>query len=151
MQRIADRVGRDPWLSGFTGLLAQLLFIPVLVLTIVILAVSIIGIPLLLLVPFGILGFLIAMLVGFAGVALRVGRWAVGDERPAFVALAVGVILVSAVALVTRTLALLPVPLWPISWILAFIGVLPGVPGVDRRVGRGAAHPFWHAGDRDAV
>ena len=60
------------------------------------------------------------MLVGFAGVALRVGRWAVGEERPAFVAMAVGVILVSAVALVTRTLALLPVPLWPISWILGF-------------------------------
>jgi len=120
VHRIGDRVGRDPWLSGFTGLLAQLLFIPVLVLTVVILAVSIIGIPLLLLVPFAILGFLIAALVGFAGVALRVGRWAVGSERPAFVALAVGVILVSAVGLVARTLALLPVPLWPISWILGF-------------------------------
>jgi hypothetical protein len=120
VQRISDRVGREPWLSGFTGLLAQLLFIPVLVLTIVVLAVSIIGIPLLLLVPFAIVGFLIAMLVGFAGVALRVGRWAVGEERSAFVALAVGVILVSALALVTRTLALLPVPLWPISWILGF-------------------------------
>lgn len=120
VQRIADRVGRDPWLSGFTGLLAQLLFIPVLVLTVVILAVSIIGIPLLLLVPFVILGFLIATLVGFTGVAMRIGRWAVGSERPAFVALAVGVILVSAVALVARTLALLPVPLWPVSWILGF-------------------------------
>ena len=120
VQRISDRVRRDPWLSGFTGLLAQLLFIPVLVLTIVVLAVSIIGIPLLLLVPFGIVAFLIAMLVGFTGVALRVGRWAVGEERPAFLALAVGVILVSAAALVTRTLALLPVPLWPISWILGF-------------------------------
>jgi hypothetical protein len=120
VQRISDRVGRDPWLSGFTGLLAQLLFIPVLVLTIVVLAVSIIGIPLLLLVPFAIIGFLIAMLIGFAGVALRVGRWAVGEERPVFLALAVGVILVSAMALVTRTLALLPVPLWPISWILGF-------------------------------
>ena len=119
VQRIADRVGRDPWISGFTGLLAQLLFIPVLVVTVVILAVSIIGIPLLLLVPFAIVAFLVAMLVGFSGVALRVGRWAVGQERSAFVALAVGVVLVSAVALVARTLSLLPVPLWPISWFLA--------------------------------
>jgi hypothetical protein len=151
VQRISDRVGRDPWLSGFTGLLAQLLFIPVLVLTIVILAVSIIGIPLLLLVPFGIVGFLIAMLVGFAGVALRLGRWAVGDERPAFVAMAVGVILVSAVALVTRTLALLPVPLWPISWILAltafFLEYLAWTVGLGAalltRFGtRGPAMPF---------
>ena len=151
VQRISDRVGRDPWLSGFTGLLAQLLFIPVLVLTIVILAVSIIGIPLLLLVPFGIVGFLIAMLVGFAGVALRLGRWAVGDERPAFVAMAVGVVLVSAVALVTRTLALLPVPLWPISWILAltafFLEYLAWTVGLGAalltRFGtRGTATPF---------
>ncbi len=124
VQRIADRVGRDPWLSGFTGLLAQLLFVPVLVLTVVVLAVSIIGIPLLFLVPFAVLAFLIATLVGFTGVALRVGRWAVGGERPAFVALAVGVILISAVALVARTLALLPVPLWPISWFLAFSAFL---------------------------
>jgi hypothetical protein len=86
---------------------------------VVILAVSIIGIPLLLLVPFAIVAFLVAMLVGFSGVALRVGRWAVGHDRSAFVALAVGVVLVSAVALVARTLSLLPVPLWPISWILA--------------------------------
>ena len=124
VQRIADRVGRDPWISGFTGLLAQLLLIPVLVLTVVILAVSIIGIPLLILVPFAIVAFLVAMLVGFSGVALRVGRWAVGHERPAFVALAVGVVLVSAVALVARTLSLLPVPLWPISWFLALTAFL---------------------------
>jgi len=124
VQRIADRVGRDPWMSGFTGLLAQLLFIPVLVVTVVILAVSIIGIPLLLLVPFAIVAFLVAMLVGFSGVALRVGRWAVGHERPAFVALAVGVVLVSAVALLARTLSLLPVPLWPISWFLALTAFL---------------------------
>lgn len=151
VQRIADRVGRDPWLSGFTGLLAQLLFIPVLVLTVVVLAVSIIGIPLLLLVPFGIVAFLIAMLVGFSGVALRVGRWAVGGERPALVALAVGVILVSAVALVARTLALLPVPLWPISWILAlgafFLEYLAWTVGLGgallTRFGtRGTATPF---------
>ena len=124
VERIADRVGRDPWISGFTGLLAQLLFIPVLVLTVVILAVSIIGIPLLILVPFAVVGFLVAMLVGFSGVALRVGRWAVGHERPAFAALAVGVVLVSAVALVARTLSLLPVPIWPISWFLALTAFL---------------------------
>ena len=68
-------------MSGFTGLLAQLLFIPVLVLTVVMLAVSMIGIPLLVLVPFGVVAFLLAMLVGFAGVALRVGQWAVGPDR----------------------------------------------------------------------
>jgi hypothetical protein len=122
MERIGERAGREPWLSGFTGLLAQLLFVPVLVLTVVVLAVSIIGIPLLFLVPFAVMAFLLAVLVGFAGVAWRLGRWAVGDARAPFVALAVGVVLVSAVALLARTLSLLPVPLWPITWFVAVIG-----------------------------
>lgn len=137
VERIGERAGRDPWLSGFTGLLAQLLFIPVLVLTIVILAVSIIGIPLLVLVPFGIIGFLLAVLVGFAGVAQRVGRWAVGPDRPVFIALAVGVVLVSAVALLTRLLSLLPLPLWPVTWIVGLTGFL--VEYVAWTVGLGAA------------
>lgn len=122
VERIGDRAAREPWLSGFTGLLAQLLFVPVLVLTVVVLAVSIIGIPLLMLVPFGILAFLLAMLVGFSGVVLRLGRWAVGYDRAVPLALAVGVVLVAAVALMSRALALLPVPLWPLTWTLAAAG-----------------------------
>jgi hypothetical protein len=137
VERIGERAGRDPWLSGFTGLLAQLLFIPVLVLTVVILAVSIIGIPLLVLVPFGIIAFLLAVLVGFAGVAHRIGRWAVGPDRPVFVALAVGVVLVSAVALLTRLLSLLPLPLWPVTWVVGLTGFL--VEYVAWTVGLGAA------------
>lgn len=137
VSRIADRAGRDPWLSGFTGLLAQLLFVPVLVMTVVILAISIIGIPLLLLVPFAIVGFLLAVLVGFCGVALRVGRWAVGDQRPVFVALAVGVVLVSAIGLLARLLSLLPVPLWPVTWFVALSGFI--VEYVAWTVGLGAA------------
>jgi hypothetical protein len=137
VERIGDRAGREPWLSGFTGLMAQLLFIPVLVLTVVILAVSIIGIPLLVLVPFGIIAFLLAVLVGFAGVAQRIGRWAVGPHRPVFVALAVGVVLVSAVALLTRLLTLLPLPLWPVTWIVGLTGFL--IEYVAWTVGLGAA------------
>jgi hypothetical protein len=137
VERIGERAGREPWLSGFTGLMAQLLFIPVLVLTVVILAVSIIGIPLLVLVPFGIIAFLLAVLVGFAGVAQRIGRWAVGPDRPTFVALAVGVVLVSAVALLTRLLTLLPLPLWPVTWIVGLTGFL--VEYVAWTVGLGAA------------
>lgn len=136
MQRIGERAGRDPWLSGFTGLLAQLLFVPVLVLTVVVLAVSIIGIPLLVLVPFAIIAFLIAFLIGFAGVAYYVGRWAVGDARPLFVTLAVGVILVSAVTLVARSLSLVT-PLWPIAWMVAVLGFL--VEYLAWTVGLGAA------------
>ena len=137
VERIGERAARDPWLSGFTGLLAQLLFVPVLVLSVVVLAVSIIGIPLLVLVPFAILGFLLAVLIGFTGVVLRLGRWAAGTERPAFVTLAVGVVIVAAVGLLARTTGLIPAPLWPITWFLGVIGFFAEY--VAWTVGLGAA------------
>jgi len=124
VERIGLRALQEPWLSGFTGLLAQLLFVPVLVLTVVILAVSLIGIPLLVLVPFGVIAFLLAVLIGFTGVALRLGRWAVGPDRPMFVAMAVGIVLVAVVTLVARVLALVPAPLWPITWMIGVLGFL---------------------------
>ncbi len=40
-----------------------------------ILAISIIGIPLLLLLPFVVLAFLLALVVGFTAVAQAVGDW----------------------------------------------------------------------------
>ena len=123
VERIAERAWREPWLSGFVGLLAQLLFVPVLVITIVVLAISIIGIPLLVLVPFGVLAFLAAFLIGFTGLALRIGAWAVPGRSP-YLALVVGVVLVSAVTLLARLIGLLPVPLWPIPGVIAFIGFL---------------------------
>ena len=137
VERIGERAAREPWMSGFTGLLAQLLFVPVLVLSIVVLAVSIIGIPLLVLVPFAILGFLLAVLIGFTGVVLRLGRWAAGPDRPAFVTLAVGVIIVAAVGLLGRTFGLIPAPLWPITWFLGVIGFFAEY--VAWTVGLGAA------------
>jgi hypothetical protein len=73
-ERMAERAAADPLKAGLVGLLAQLLFLPVLLLTIVILAISIVGIPLLLRLPFAILAAAIAVLVGFVGVALAVGR-----------------------------------------------------------------------------
>ena len=110
---------------------------PVLVLTVVILAVSLIGIPLLVLVPFGVIAFLLAVLVGFAGVALRLGRWAVGPDRPMFVAMAVGVVLVASVTLIARGLALVPAPLWPVTWMIGALGFL--VEYLAWSVGLGAA------------
>jgi hypothetical protein len=74
VEQIADRASAEPFKSWAVGFLAELLFVPVLVLTVVALAVSIIGIPLLLLVPVAIVAGLIACLVGFTGVAYHVGR-----------------------------------------------------------------------------
>lgn len=68
------RVANEPWKAVFAGLLTQLLFLPVLVLVTVILAVSIIGIPLLVLVPVAVVALVVGNLVGFAAVAEALGR-----------------------------------------------------------------------------
>lgn len=109
IERIADRTAADPLRAGLVGFFAQLLFFPVLVITIVVLAVSIIGIPLLLLVPFGIFLMLIVLLVGFTGVAYQVGRflntrfgW---TERGAYSTVILGVLMIAAITLIARAAA----------------------------------------------
>lgn len=121
--RIATRAGDEPWLSGFVGLAAQVFFVPVLVVTIVVLAISIIGIPLLVLVPFVLLALLFGVLMGFAGVARRVGAWAVGSHRGPLVATAVGVVLIAAGAILARLLWLLPGPVAPIAIVVSLVGL----------------------------
>jgi hypothetical protein len=74
VQEIADRAAAEPFKSWAVGFLAEILFVPVLVLTVVVLAVSIIGIPLLLLVPVAVVGIMVVSLVGFTGVAYHIGR-----------------------------------------------------------------------------
>ena len=65
VERIAARTAAAPVRSGLIGLLAEILFVPVLVLTAVVLAVSIVGIPLLFLLPFAVLLVMLVALVGF--------------------------------------------------------------------------------------
>ncbi len=67
--RIRDAVRFEPWKCVLTGLFAQLLFVPLLVIATLVLVVSIVGIPLLVLVPFAVLAFFLALLLGFAGSA----------------------------------------------------------------------------------
>ena len=74
VEQVANRVAAEPVKSWVVGFLAEILFVPVLVMTIVVLAISIIGIPLLLLVPVAIVAGIIVMLVGFTGVAYHLGR-----------------------------------------------------------------------------
>jgi hypothetical protein len=99
LQRVERKVITEPWKSGLVGFLAQILFAPLLVLVIVVLCLSIIGIPLLILIPFAILALLLLSFLGYAAVALRLGRWA--EQRfgwnfgGSYVALLVGVILIN--------------------------------------------------------
>lgn len=106
VERIGDHVRAEPVKMALVGLLAQLLFFPALFLTAVILAISIIGIPLLLLIPFAILTLLLVFLGGFTSVAYVVGGWGAAragwqDDQP-FLRVWLGVAIVLAPLLVAR-------------------------------------------------
>lgn len=112
--RIGDRVAREPWRAGFVGLAAQLLFVPVLIITVLVLAISIIGIPLLLLVPFAVLAFLVAFLMGFAGAASAVGRAVTerfgGSPLKLVMAALVGLAIIWALTVIARFAGLAGLP-----------------------------------------
>jgi ribosomal protein L18E len=73
VEQIAERAAAEPVKSWLVGFLAEIVFVPMLVLTVVVLAISIIGIPLLLLVPVAIVAAAVVALVGFAGIAYHIG------------------------------------------------------------------------------
>jgi hypothetical protein len=106
----AQRVADQPVKATIVGLLAELLFVPVLVITCILLALSIVGIPLLLLMPFVVLFVLCLGLVGFTGVALAVGQWArrrFGLASPGgFADIWLGILIVLLPVLLGRVIAL---------------------------------------------
>lgn len=118
----------EPLKSGAIGLLAQILFVPVLVLLILLLVVTIIGIPLLILVPFLILGLMFVGFVGFTAVACRIGRaicsrfgWAVDSPYRATI---VGIVAVMLPLLLARLLNLAGLVMLPVGFGLGLIGAL---------------------------
>jgi hypothetical protein len=141
IRRIERRVAAEPWKSGLVGLLAQLVLVPLLVLTIVILIVSIIGIPLLLLIPFALLALLFALLLGFAGVAARVGGWAqvrFGLSPPnRAVTVLLGLVAIWLLTLVGHLVALGGWAVWGLAAVFAVVGFL--VEYLAWTVGFGAA------------
>ena len=72
----AQRVTDDPVTTTLVGLAAWMLFVPLFVLTAIVLAISLIGIPLLLLLPFAVVVLLVMAVVGFSGTAYAIGQWA---------------------------------------------------------------------------
>jgi hypothetical protein len=110
VEQIADRAAMEPVKSWAVGFLAEILFVPLLVFTVVVLAISVIGIPLLVLVPVAIVALMVVFLVGFTGVAYQIGRllevrvdWL--RARPYGATLA-GIILILSPLLVARLLGL---------------------------------------------
>jgi hypothetical protein len=109
-ERIAERASTDPLRSGLAGFLGQVLFLPLLLIMIVVLVVSIIGIPLLVLLPFAFLTLMIVALVGFTGVAYYVGGLLASrfgwTDRGAYVAVVLGVLAIALITLVARAAAI---------------------------------------------
>lgn len=126
------RVGRaaaaEPGKAFALGLAAEVLFLPALVIASLALIVTLIGIPLVaLLVPAAMLLGFIALLLGFTSLACRIGEW-VQDRlgwraHNAFVATAIGLLLVLTPTLLARIIGVAPEPLRFAGWGLLAIGV----------------------------
>jgi hypothetical protein len=128
------------------GLLAEVLFVPLLVLTTIVLAISIVGIPVLLLLPFAIVLALVVMLVGFSGAAYQVGlfvrqRMGVTSDSP-FVAATIGVVTILAVTLAGSLIGLGGVMVGGVlGWTVGSVGFL--VEYLAWTIGLGAALLAW--------
>jgi hypothetical protein len=75
VERVSAAVSDEPWKAGVVGLLAVLLFLPAIAIVAVLLAVSIIGIPLLLLWPFAVIGCVFAAFFGYFASAHALAGW----------------------------------------------------------------------------
>ena len=126
--RISVRAAAEPLKAGAIGLLAQLLLLPLLIVTIVLLVVTIIGIPLLVLIPFVLLGLAAVALVGFTSVAYHVGRllnarFGRVGEGPYATTLA-GVLILVSPLLLARILGLAGGVVFPMTLGLLVIGTI---------------------------
>jgi len=110
VERIAAKAASDPIRSTLVGLLAEILFVPVLLVTIFALVVSIVGIPLLVLVPFAVVLLGLVMLVGFTGAAYQAGsivlhRFGRDDQNP-YLAVAAGTVVIATVTLFAKLVSM---------------------------------------------
>jgi hypothetical protein len=128
VERVGARAVAEPLKAGVIGLLAQLLFIPLLVITILVLVVTIIGIPLLVLVPFAVLALAVVGLIGFTAVASYLGRlinrrfsWS-GDNP--YLTVVIGIVMVVSPVLIARLIGLAGILVFPITGTLSVLGFL---------------------------
>ncbi len=128
VERVGLRAASEPVKAGAVGVLIQLLFLPVLVVTVVLLVVTIIGIPLLVLVPFALLAVARLFLGGFTAVGSDLGRLAVTrfgwQEQNPYLVAALGIAVVLSPVLIGRLLGFARGLLWPITWTLLLLGFL---------------------------
>jgi hypothetical protein len=127
VESAAHRLSENPIQATFVGIATQILLVPTLILAAILLAISIIGIPLLLLMPFVVLILLVMALVGFAGAATAVGQWLRGKTGIAaaggFVDVFLGVLVILLPLLVGRVIGLAGWPVNPLAFLLVAAGL----------------------------
>ena len=140
------RVGRaavaQPVRNFLIGLAAEVFFVPLLSATSIGLAITIIGIPFVaVLVPVSIAMLVFAFLLGFTALACRLGEW-VEDRfgwQPgnAFVATAIGALILVGPTLIARFVNVAIAAAWPLTMPLVAVGMI--VEFVAWTMGLGAA------------
>ena len=141
VRQISRRAADGPASSVAIGLACQIGFVPALILLVVTLAVTIVGIPLIGLVPFLVGAAAVAGTAGFTGVAARIGARLRGTTVEASNALVMdvtlGFILVSAVSVAAGIFSF--GALWggPMVWSLSALGM--AIEYVVWTIGIGAA------------
>jgi hypothetical protein len=127
VERSAERIAEEPVKTTLVGIVAQLLLLPAFVLVAILLAITIVGIPLLLLLPFAALFLVLLAIAGVAGTALAVGRLARhrfswNAEAP-FVNLVTGVFVILLPLIVARVVGLAGWAVSPLVFLLVALGL----------------------------
>ena len=123
----AQRVVDDPIKATLVGLVAWVLFVPMLVLIAVVLSISIIGIPLLLLMPFAVIAMIVMAIVGFSGTASAIGQWARRrfglSTTSGFADVCLGILIILLPLLIGRVIGLAGWTLSPIVFLFVATGL----------------------------
>lgn len=127
VENSAQRLSDNPAKAVLVGLAAEVLVFPVMLLTATFMIVSVIGIPLLLLLPFVMLLLVLMALVGFTGTAYTLGqatrrRFGMAGQSP-FTDVGVGILIILLPLLLGRVVALAGWPANPFAWLLIATGV----------------------------
>jgi hypothetical protein len=127
VDRVGARARVEPLKAGVIGLLSQLLFLPLLIVTIAVLLVTVIGIPLLLFIPFLVIGLAVVGLIGFTAVSKDLGKWtaqrfSLGDIGP-FATTLLGILTLLSPVLIARLLGVIGAP-FPITALLVLLGTV---------------------------
>ncbi len=126
--RIGHSAAAEPGRAFLLGLAAEVLFLPALIIGSIGLAVTIIGIPLLvILLPLSIFGAFVAFLLGFTALTCRMGEW-LEDKlglraNSAFLATTLGLLLIAGPTIAARVAGLTAEPLRVAGIALLIFGV----------------------------